>query len=528
MNTFIDHDRQPMNWVGDWAGRRRALSPQRLAVIDANNDRWLSFADLDGLASRRARWLRDRHSVGPGDVLALISDNRLEALELFLACGKLGAVVAPISHRLSVAEAGSLLNRLQPVGLFHDTGQAAYVEALREVAPSRPAISLSATNDLDGSSPEPNQSDGLNQPLALADTAMIVHTGGSTGLPKLCRISHRQMVWNAVELLAASPDGLGNRRELVLFPFFHIGGWNTVVPVLYGGGCVVLQARFDPEAALACIPRYQVNHFGAVEAMLQAMSRSPTFADTDLTSVMGITTAGGPCAPESMDPFLQRGIPVSQAYGLTEAGPSNFVRSRDGESLSHLRATHRRVGGGLFHCDFRIVAPGSDHPVDAGQSGELQLRSPHTFEGYIDDEAATTERLTHDGWVRTGDMARTVGTDQVEILGRLDNVILSGGENIAAEEVEAALQGHPRVTGALVFGVPDPHWGQRPVAWVTIADDSELSAAELSAWLRVRLAHYKCPAAIRLVNALPLTGAGKLDRRAAQQAHLEIPQETHQ
>ncbi len=528
MNTFIDHDRQPMNWVGDWAGRRRALSPQRLAVIDANNDRWLSFADLDGLASRRARWLRDRHSVGPGDVLALLSDNRLEALELFLACGKLGAVVAPISHRLSVAEAGSLLNRLQPVGLFHDTGQAAYVEALREVARSRPAISLSATNDLDGSSPEPNQSDGLNQPLALADTAMIVHTGGSTGLPKLCRISHRQMVWNAVELLAASPDGLGNRRELVLFPFFHIGGWNTVVPVLYGGGCVVLQARFDPEAALACIPRYQVNHFGAVEAMLQAISRSPTFADTDLTSVMGITTAGGPCAPESMDPFLQRGIPVSQAYGLTEAGPSNFVRSRDGESLSHLRATHRRVGGGLFHCDFRIVAPGSDHPVDAGQSGELQLRSPHTFEGYIDDEAATTERLTHDGWVRTGDMARTVGTDQVEILGRLDNVILSGGENIAAEEVEAALQGHPRVTGALVFGVPDPHWGQRPVAWVTIADDSELSAAELSAWLRVRLAHYKCPAAIRLVNALPLTGAGKLDRRAAQQAHLEIPQETHQ
>ena len=528
MNTPIDHDRQPMNWVGDWAGRRRALSPGRLAVIDADNDRSLSFADLDERATRRAYWLRNQHSVGVGDVIALISDNRLEALELFLACGKLGAVLAPVSHRLAAAEAGSLLNRLQPVGVFHDVGRAAYVEALSEFAPGRPAILLEGMSTPDSSPSEPSRNEAINQPLALADTAMIVHTGGSTGLPKLCRISHRQMVWNAVELLAASPDGLGNRRELVLFPFFHIGGWNTVVPVLYGGGCVVLQARFDPEAALACIPRYQVNHFGAVEAMLQAMSRSPTFADTDLTSVMGITTAGGPCAPESMDPFLQRGIPVSQAYGLTEAGPSNFVRSRDGESLSHLRATHRRVGGGLFHCDFRIVAPGSDHPVDAGQSGELQLRSPHTFEGYIDDEAATTERLTHDGWVRTGDMARTVGTDQVEILGRLDNVILSGGENIAAEEVEAALQGHPRVTGALVFGVPDPHWGQRPVAWVTIADDSELSAAELSAWLRVRLAHYKCPAAIRLVNALPLTGAGKLDRRAAQQAHLEIPQETHQ
>ena len=526
MNTLIDHDRQPMNWVGDWAGRRRAMSPRRLAVIDADNDRWLSFADLDERAIQRAFWLRNQHSVGPGDVIALISDNRLEALELFLACGKLGAVLAPVSHRLTTAEASSLLDRLQPVGVFHDAGQAPYVEALRELAPGRPGILLDGTNAPDGSPSEPSRNEAINQPLALADTAMIVHTGGSTGLPKLCRISHRQMVWNAVELLAASPEGLGNRRELVLFPFFHVGGWNTVVPVLYGGGCVVLRARFDPEAALACISRYQVNHFGAVEAMLQAMSRSPTFADTDLTSLTGITTAGGPCAPESMDPFIERGIPVSQAYGLTEAGPSNFARSRDGESLSHLRATHRRVGGGLFHCDFRIVAPGSDHPVAAGQPGELQLRSPHTFEGYVDDETATTERLTDDGWVRTGDLACEVDSHQVEILGRLDNVILSGGENIAAEEVEAALQAHPRVAGALVFGVSDPTWGQRPVAWVTTATESELSTGELSAWLRERLASYKCPAAIRLVDALPLTGAGKLDRRAAQAAHLHNPQET--
>jgi fatty-acyl-CoA synthase len=150
------------------------------------------------------------------------------------------------------------------------------------------------------------------------------------------------------------------------------------------------------------------------------------------------------------------------------------------------------------------------------------MRSPHDFDGYLDDPAATAERWTADGWIRSGDLARADAAGRVFIVGRLDNVIVSGGENIAAEEVEAALQDHPDVSGALVFGVTDDHWGERPVAWIT--GEESLTGEALRDWLQDRLARFKHPAVIERVETLPLTGAGKPDRRRAREHHQSISQ----
>ena len=522
-HTTVSDD-LPMDWVGDWAGRRRALTPHRLAVIDADNDRHFDYVTLDTRVKRVAAWLRDEAGLGKGDVVALISGNRLEAVELALACGKLGIVVAPVSHRLAPREAAALLARLAPQCLFHDAASADFVARLGAQREAIPRFCLDGP-DSDHArmllAPEPQR---IGEALALSDTALIVHTGGSTGLPKLCQISHRQMVWNAIELLVAAPDGLGGRRELVLFPLFHIGGWNTVLPVLYGGGCVVLQAGFDPAAALAAIARYGVNHLGAVEAMLQAMTSAPEFGDTDLSSLAGITTAGAPCAEASMAPFFARGIPVSQSYGLTEAGPSNFIHGRDGQSIASLRGDYASVGSSFFHCDYRIVDPVSGDEVDIGTPGELRLRSPHSFDGYLDDATATAERMLPGGWVRSGDLAVERPEGGVQVIGRLDNVIVSGGENVAAEELEAALREHPAVTGALVFGLPHDRWGERPAAWVTRHPGTAITPSGIAEWLSGRLAGFKRPTLIRVVEALPLTGAGKLDRRAAKDQQMqELP-----
>ena len=519
MNSLMDHDRLPMDWVGDWAGRRRALTPQRPAVIDLATAQQLDFAELDSRVNRLAALL-DARGVEQGDVIVLMSANHLEALELFLACGKLGAVLAPISHRLTPHEAASLVARLQPKRIAHDAEREALVASLGDEVAGIPRFRLTGPDSDHAHALMACADTSYNRPLALADSALIVHTGGSTGLPKLCRISHRQMVWNAIELLVACPDGLGARRELVLFPFFHIGGWNTVIPVLYGGGCVILQPAFDAEGALAAIERYGVNHFGAVEAMLQAMAHSPAFPTADLSSLAGITTAGAPCAEASMAPFLDRGIPVSQAYGLTEAGPSNFLHAREGETVESLRASHATVGQPFYHCDYRIVDPETGAEVPSGTPGELQLRSPHTFDGYLDDAEASARRLAAGGWVRSGDLAVRMADDQVRIIGRIDNVIVSGGENIAAEELEAVLGEHPDVDSALVFGVPDPHWGERPVAWVTGRLDPAADPRALADWLDARLARFKQPAVVVRVAALPFTGAGKPDRREARRQHL--------
>ena len=522
MNTEYCADQRPMNWVGDWAGRRRCLTPDRIALVDPERNLQLTYRELDDRARRWATWMVDSLGLGQGDVIALLSRNRLEAIEIFMAAGKVGIVVAPVSHRLSPAEAADILSRLQPEWLLVDTALGDYVEGLQGAVATLRSLAFGAPDSaveqaLERVTPRP-----VNHPLTLADPCLLVHTGGSTGLPKICRISHRQMVWNAVELLVAAPEGLASRRELVLFPLFHVGGWNTVLPILYAGGCAVVPPAFDPAAVLRAIDTHRINHLGAVEAMLQAIAADPAFGGASLASLEAITTAGAPCAETSMAPFLARGITVRQSYGLTEAGPSNFINARATADPASAVTERASVGTSFFHCDYRIVDPADGSAVPTGESGELQLRSPHDFDGYLDDPERTRSRWTDDGWIRSGDLAREDAEGRVFIVGRIDNVIVSGGENIAAEEVERLLGEHPAIKGVMVFGVPDERWGERPVAWLTGPAHDALPG--IRDWLDDRLARFKHPATLQVVEALPVTGAGKPDRRRAREAYIQATQ----
>ncbi len=514
-----------MNWVGDWVGQRRRMTPERLAVIVPETGAMLTYAELDARVCRLSRWMLSSARLSAGDVIAVMSENRLETLELGLACGKTGVILAPVSHKLSPHEASALVDRLQPSYLFYDGHTQSLVNNLPGAVKSLPKFDLAqlATAKVPGDNGNAGQP--IHRARSLDEPFFYIHTGGSTGLPKICQISLGQMHWNAIELVVAATEGLGRRRELVLFPLFHIGGWNTVLPILYAGGCVVMPARFEAEQSLRMIDQWSINHFGAVEAMLRAMSASVSFAEVSLASLEGITTAGAPCSEAAMAPFFDRGIPVSQAYGLTEAGPSNFIQARDGRSITTLRQNSQSIGQAFFHCDYRIVEPTSLNPVKHGAVGELQMRSPHAFAGYLNDSDQTQTRWTADGWLRSGDLAFEDENHQVHLIGRLDHVIVSGGENIAAEELEAVVSQHPTVEAALAFAVPDEQWGERPVVWVQGAAAEQLP--DIKAWLAERLARFKQPQDIVLVDALPLTGAGKLDRAKAKSIHLLSIQGDH-
>ncbi|MEX0451491.1 AMP-binding protein [Spiribacter sp. 218] len=506
-DEFSNASEPPMDWVGDWSGRRRTLTPDRTAVIEPHTQTTLTYRALDDRACALAARLADDYGLGPGDRLALVARNRLEALVLFLACGKIGAVLAPVSHRLAPAEIEALLQRLAPAVVATDSP---VMEGLGDVLPPTTPVydlDIPLTQPADGAA-------SVNRPLSPGALAMLIHTGGSTGLPKICRVSHRQMIWNAIELLVSAPESMARRRELLLFPLFHIGGWNTAIPVLYAGGTVILQPAFEAETVLANIDRYDVNHLGAVEAMLQALRAAPNFERASLRSLEGITVAGGPCSQKTMEAFLDRGVAVNQAYGLTEAGPSNLVDAADDVGLDEQRARAGSVGTSFYHCDYRIIDPDTGQRVGTGEVGELQLRSPHSFDGYWDDPSASAARWAEAGWLRSGDLAREAADGRVRIVGRLDNVIISGGEKVAAEEIEAALAAHPAVNAALVFAMSDPRWGQRPVAVFT--SDAPITMDALRDWLRPRLASYKQPADVMQVTSLPLTGSGKPDRQQAR------------
>lgn len=511
MEKNRNYDDLPMNWVGDWAGRRAALTPYRTALYDSSTQKSYTFQAMNERACRVGSYLADVLGLGKGDVVALICRNRIEAIDVYLACGKLGIILAPLSQRLKKPELDDLLSRLNPRALFHENAFAELVSTL--VMPG----SVTAVINFDGEQnvfedtilkTEPRE---VNIPLAMSDRCLYVHTGGTTAVPKICIVSYRQMVWNSFDILATGLAG-SFQKVLITFPFFHIGGWNTFTPLFHAGITSVLLREFDPGLILQLIHEGRVENFGAVEAMLQFLIAHPKFKETDFSQVKAITTAAAPCSKAVMQVFLDKGIPISQTYGMTEAGPSNFAYIARSSSMEELLTNSASIGTSMFHCDAKIIDQDSRREVGVGEVGVLCLRSPHNFDGYLDDPGRTATVLDPEGWVYTGDLAVRDRNGLVFIKGRADNMFISGGENVSPEEIEQALMKHPAVAGAICAGVYDPKWGQVPAALVVLHAGGQVTEEELKLFCRDYLADYKIPRHIRTVSALPLTGAGKLDR----------------
>ncbi|MBK8753827.1 MAG: AMP-binding protein [Candidatus Competibacteraceae bacterium] len=513
MGFIQNYDDLPMNWVGDWAGRRAALTPYRTALYDAFTQKTYTFQDMNDRACRVGAYLSDALGLCKGDVLALISRNRIESIDLYLACGKLGIILAPLSQRLKKPELDDLLTRLQPRALVHEHQFAELISILSVPSSLQSLINLDDDQNIFENIILKTDLRAVNVSLAMTDRCLYVHTGGTTAVPKICIVSYRQMVWNSVDILATGLAG-AYQKVLITFPFFHIGGWNTFTPLFHAGITSVLMREFNPGLILELIHEGRVENFGAVEAMLQFLIAHPKFAETDFSHLKAITTAAAPCSKAVMKVFLDKGIPISQTYGMTEAGPSNFAYIARSDSLDELLVNSASIGTSMFHCDAKIVDQETGCDVEPGQIGVLCLRSPHNFDGYLDDPARTEKVIHPDGWMETGDLAMQDQDGLVFIQGRADNMFISGGENISPEEIEQTLMKHPAVAGAICAGIPDPQWGQAPVALVMFHAGRSAGEEELKAFCRDSLADYKVPKQVRPVAELPLTGAGKLNRHA--------------
>ncbi len=468
---------------------------------------------MNDRANRVGAYLADELGLRKGDVLTLICRNRMEAIDIYLACGKLGVILAPLSQRLKKPELDDLMARLQPKALVHENQFAELVATLSVPASVETVIDIDDDRRTFETVILKTEPRDVNIALAMRDTCLYVHTGGTTAVPKICIVSHRQMVWNSFDILATGIVG-PFRNALITFPFFHIGGWNTFTPLFHAGVTCVLMREFNPGLVLELIDAGRVENFGAVEAMLQFLIAHPKFAETDFSNVKAITTAAAPCSKAVMQVFLDKGIPISQTYGMTEAGPSNFAYIARTGSVEELLTNSASIGTSMFHCDSKIVDQETGRAVAPGEVGVLCMRSPHNFDGYLDDPARTETVIDADGWIHTGDLAVEDADGLIRIKGRADNMFVSGGENVSPEEIEQALMKHPAVAGAICAAIADAKWGQAPVALVVFHAGQSLSEDELKSVCGNHLANYKVPKQIRPVAELPLTGAGKLDRHA--------------
>ena len=481
--------------------RRAAHWATQPAVIDHTTETTYSYADLNRRADAVSEAL-DHYGVGDGDAVAVLSRNRPELLAMLFGARKAGAVLAPLSHRLDPGTIATLLDRIDPRLVCCESQ---FDELLPDEQNRERLDGIGNPEEWLDSTAEQTSTTVVGHATQHRDSErplLYLHTGGTTGTPKIVVLTERQVEWNCITEAAAW--GLGNDDvSPVLLPLFHTGGWNLLcLPTLYAGGTVVLHREFDPGTAIESIERHGGTHVFAVAAIFDAIAAHPRFEAADFSTVEWWMSGGGPTPESLMERYRNQGQQFTQGYGLTEGGPNNLY-------CSPARPDHEKksqtVGRPFPDCDVRIVDEAGD-PVGVGEVGELELAGPVTADEYLH-----TQDGTFDGeWVSTGDLARRDEDGDIEITGRVDNRFVSGGENVSPEAIEATLEGHPDVDAVAVIGIDHDRWGTVPKAIVV----GDTTTAELEPFAAEQLADFEQPHEYVVVDTLPQTGPGKLDRDA--------------
>lgn len=494
--------------IGDWASRGATYWPSRVAVRDDASGRSFTYADLDVRSERLAAWLRGR-GVVRGDRVGALAHNGVEVLDLLFACGKLGAIFVPYNWRLTGPELDVLMGITGPSLLFCSgellrSGQGAAARAARPFdvvdlgLPDAPGVAYDAIL-----AAPPSPSPVREETLEAEDTWVLLFTGGTTGLPKAVKISHRMAAWNV--LTTTIHHVRHGDVTVVHTPMFHTGGlFVHALPVLTVGGTVVILRRWDAARVLDLVAGAKLSVFFAVPTQLQEMAAAPRFSGADLSSLRLLISGGAPL-PLSVPRVYQEthGIPLAQGFGMTEFGPNALMLPPD-ETATRAGS----IGRPNSFVDARVVDV-AGRVAPPGEVGELCLRGGALCSGYFGESGSATG---DDGWFHTGDLAR-VDDGYFTIVGRLKDMFVSGGENVYPLEVEDALYLHGGVHQCAVVGVPDSRWGEVGHAFVVLGAGASVDEAELTAFLRTRLAGYKVPKQIEVVPSLPTSAAGKILKR---------------
>ena len=494
--------------IGDWITKRAFLHGDKDALV--SGDRHVTYADLDRRTDRLADALAGA-GVRHGDRVAVLLLNSIEFIELLLASARLGAILVPINIRLAGAEVGYILadsgadvlavhEPLAEVGRRALTEPGVRVRHMLLVGGSPQAGERGYDEFLDG-----GETGRAGADVHGGDTAFIMYTSGTTGRPKGAMLTHDNLLWNAVNVLGTERGLHHHDVTVAVAPMFHIGGLGVhTLPLLYVGGTSVILSAFDPRATLAAMAEHRVTLQFMVPAMWTAVTQVPDFDAFDLTALTLAMGGGSPCPLPLIEFFHRRGLPFSEGFGMTETAP--LVSILDSAYVSSHAGS---IGRTAMHVEARIVDE-NDRDLPPDTVGELIVRGANVFVGYWMRPEATAEAF-RGGWFHTGDLGRIDRDGFVTLVDRKKDMIISGGENVYPIEVEQVLLGHPEVADAAVVGGPHPTWGETVHAvLVPRGDPAALTEEIVVAWCRERLAGFKCPRAVHVVDELPRNATGKL------------------
>jgi fatty-acyl-CoA synthase len=500
--------------VASWIRKHAATCGSRTALADA--ERKLDYTALDSRISRCASVLEAR-GIGSGDRVALLLGNRTAFVEVVIAAAQLGAITVPLNARLTAWEIRRQLDDCTPVLLVTDRDHADIAEDACDGAQSPPRSLLRCGDEPDAY----ETAIAAVQPRSAIERVdpdhpmMILYTSGTTGTPKGALLPHRKTLYNgrnAERFFGIVPED----RVLVMLPLFHSFGLSILtLPALQAGASVTLQPRFDPMAVWETVEREGISFFGGVPTMFQRLLDSLDSATNrryDLSSLRFLFTSGAAIPVERVRDFERHGLVLKQGYGQTETSTLCCLEARDAVRKAG------SVGRPVEHAEIRIVTVRSlDGPVanwiDAavGEAGEVVVKGPITMLGYWQRPDETAETLRGE-WLRTHDLASVDDEGFVTLVGRANDLYISGGENVYPAEVEAVFGEHPAVREIAVIGIRDERWGETGRAYVVWETEHPSDADALLAWGRERLAVFKLPSEFVSVAVLPRTVSGKVQK----------------
>jgi acyl-CoA synthetase (AMP-forming)/AMP-acid ligase II len=489
----------------------RAVSAyaDRTAVLDGM--RSFSFAQVGSRADRLARVLQDL-SPEPGSRVAVLLPNRIELVEIDFGVAKSGKVRAPMNPRLKPAERVHIMSNCGADVLITHVGEREFAESIRDQLPALHHIVF-----LDGE-PSDAHSD-YEQALAAADgsaqevrrdpsePSLLMHTSGTTGLPKGAVLSERARVAAATHMMLHEVDIQPEDGMIHAAPISH-GSGSKVLPFFLRGARNIPLGQFSAAEFVRAVMKLGGTCSFMVPTMLQMLLDSPELDALDVAQLRNVTYGGAPAAPALVAAALRRLGPVlTQVYGACEAlHPVAVLTRRD----------HVEIFGPDASTVPDVLPVGrvtmfSSVDIEGGSEGEIVLAGPTVFSGYWGDAVATDEVLA-DGWYRTGDVGFIDDCGYLQIRGRSKDMVISGGLNVYPAEIEAVLRLHEAVTEAAVIGLPDELWGETVVAVIVAAADVSVTAAQIVEFCRPRLANYKQPRLILFAPSLPQGPTSKIQK----------------
>ncbi|WP_167493020.1 acyl-CoA synthetase [Micromonospora ureilytica] len=492
--------------IGAWVAKRRLKSPDQIAIIHGERPP-MTYGQFAEAADRISAVLRER-GVGKGDPVAYLGENSPEFLQVMFGAAQVGAVFVPVNTRLAAPEIAYVLADSGARVLIHDpdfavsvasaapAAQTPYVIVNGEGTADRPGL---ARLTRAASTPFTDHADTAHE-----DPAAIVYTSGTTGRAKGAVLTHGNLTWVALNCVV-DYDVVSTDVALMISPLFHVASLGMgALPVILKGATMVIEKGFEPGRALAQIERHGITMLSGVPTTYQLMADHPAWASTDLSTLTKLTCGGSAVPTRILNAYEARGLSFSQGYGMTEAAPGATALP-----AAMTRVKQGSVGLPHFFTDVRITdAAGAVLP--AGAVGEIEVAGPNVFPGYHGLPEATAEAFTPDGWFRSGDLGHLDADGYLYISGRLKDMIISGGENIYPLELEQLLTEVDGVTSAAVIGVPDERWGEVPWAIVTVREGVSVDTATVRRCLDGRIARYKLPKNVVIVDELPRTASGKV------------------